>query len=63
MFYKKKLDKMMEWLKNKNQDSDSDEKIEDFKFDKTDILALIISALLVFGPVFIILIIILIFLF
>lgn len=53
----------MEWLKNKNKSSDSDEindeSIEDVKFEKTDILALIISALLVFGPIIIILSIIL----
>lgn len=53
----------MEWLKNKNKRSDSgeinDESIEDVKFEKTDILALIISALLVFGPIILILLIIL----
>lgn len=49
----------MEWLKNKNKKSDSQESnsenIEDIRLEKDDILALIISALLVFGPIFIIL--------
>jgi len=49
----------MEWLKNKNKKPDSQESnsenIEDIRLEKDDILALIISALLVFGPIFIIL--------
>ena len=60
--FQKKVDRAMNWLKEKNKKSDLDESIEelsredqDYKFDKADILALIISALLVFGPIFIIL--------
>lgn len=59
MFFQSKLDRAMEWLKNKNKKSDSQESnsenIEDIRLEKDDILALIISALLVFGPIFIIL--------
>ncbi len=59
MFFQSKLDRAMEWLKNKNKKPDSQESnsenIEDIKLEKDDILALIISALLVFGPIFIIL--------
>lgn len=58
MIFQSKLDRAMEWIKNKNKNSDSqnelyDENKEDYQFDKTDILAIIISALLVFGPVII----------
>ena len=56
MIFQSKIDRAMKWLKNKNENIDSDENIEDIKLDKTDILALIISALLVFGPILIILI-------
>lgn len=61
MFFQSKLDRAMEWIKNRNEISNSSSNEignineEDFKFDKTDILALIISALLVFGPVIIVL--------
>ncbi|MFY9285279.1 MAG: hypothetical protein ACOXZT_01540 [Tissierellaceae bacterium] len=59
MFFQSKLDRAMEWLKNKNKKPDSQESnsenIEDIRLEKDDILALIISALLVFGPIFIIL--------
>lgn len=59
MFFQSKLDRAMEWLKNKNKKPDSQESnsenIEDIMLEKDDILALIISALLVFGPIFIIL--------
>ena len=58
MIFQSKIDRAMKWLKNKNENIDSDENIEDIKLDKTDILALIISALLVFGPILIILILI-----
>ena len=66
MMFQKKIDRAMEWLKEKNKKSDFDESIgelseedQNYKLDKTDILALIISALLVFGPILIVLIIIL----
>ncbi|NLY45492.1 MAG: hypothetical protein GX053_05830 [Tissierella sp.] len=61
VFFQSKLDRAMEWIKNRNEISNSPSNEignineEDFKFDKTDILALIISALLVFGPVIIVL--------
>lgn len=43
----------MEWLKNKNkQDGDQQEELE---LEKNDLLAIIISALLVFVPLFIVL--------
>ncbi len=63
--FQNKVDRAMNWLKEKNKKSDLDGSIEglskedqDYEFDKTDILALIISALLVFGPIFIIFLII-----
>ena len=62
MMFQKKIDRAMNWLKEKNKKSDFDESInglseenQNYKFDKTDILAAIISALLVFGPIFIVL--------
>lgn len=55
MFFQKKIDRAMRWLKEKNENS-SGENIGDQKLEKKDILALIISALLVFGPIFVILI-------
>ena len=67
MFFQSKLDRAMEWLKNKNKKPDSQESnsenIEDIRLEKDDILALIISALLVFGPIFIILSVIIYFVF
>ena len=56
MIFQSKIDRAMKWLKNKNESIDSDENMEEIKLDKTDILALVISALLVFSPIFIILI-------
>ena len=63
MIFQSKLDRAMKWLKNKNKKSDSsnelnDENQQDYQLDKTDILAIIISALLVFAPIIIILFII-----
>lgn len=62
MMFQRKIDRAMNWLKEKNKKSDFDESINrlseedhNYKFDKTDILAAIISALLVFGPIFIVL--------
>lgn len=62
MMFQKKIDRAMNWLKEKNKKSDFDETIrelseedQDYKFNKIDILAAIISALLVFGPIFIVL--------
>lgn len=62
MMFQKKIDRAMKWLKEKNKKSDFDESINelseedrDYKFDKIDILAVIISAILVFGPIFIVL--------
>lgn len=62
MMFQKKIDRAMNWLKEKNIKSDFDESMDrlseedkKYKFSKTDILAVIISALLVFGPIFIVL--------
>lgn len=61
MMFQKKIDRAMNWLKEKNKKSDFDESGElsredyNYKLDKTGIFALIISALLVFGPIFIVL--------
>ena len=49
MLLQKKLERAMDWLKNKsNSEEDLEENIE---LEKNDIFALIISALLVFGPI------------
>ena len=49
MMLQKKLDRAMNWLKNKSNDQEIiDENIE---LEKNDLLALFISALLVFGPI------------
>lgn len=74
MMFQSKLDRAMEWVKNKNRKPDNDkvhseleeddlieqweEENQDIKLDKVDILALILSALLVFLPLIIILLII-----
>lgn len=60
MFYKKKLDRAMKWLKEKNKLQNRDNSTEELEnynnveFEKKDVLAIIISALLVFGPLFLI---------
>lgn len=63
MLFQKKIDRAMEWLKEKNNpkhDSETNEewKEDDFKIEKGDIPAIIISALIVFGPLLIFLFII-----
>ncbi len=55
MMLQKKLQRAMDWLKNKNTDEDEMDNIE---IEKKDILPLILSALLVFGPLLLILIVI-----
>ena len=75
MFFQKKIDKSMESIKNKNKNKQTDEIDFDEPYDpkaeweeeqtpidldKKDILALMVSGLLVFSPIFIILILILI---
>lgn len=70
MFFQKKIDATMDWLKNKNGQEDVEaeeldsyidrEEENDIKLERKDILALYISALLVFSPVLIILILVLI---
>lgn len=62
MFYQKKLDRAMKWLKERNKSQNNsystEEELEDARnnveFEKKDILAIIISALLVFGPLFLV---------
>lgn len=75
MFFQKKVDKSMESIKNKNKYKKTDEIDFDEPYDpkkewdeeqapidlnKKDLIALMISGLLVFSPIFIILILILI---
>lgn len=56
MMLQKKLERAMDWLKSK---SSSQEQIEDnLNLEKEDVLAIIISALLVFGPILLILLLI-----
>ena len=68
MFFQSKVDRAMKWLKEKNQPKREDnlngleDEIslgqEQEKIDKRDILAILISALLVFGPIILVLLII-----
>ncbi|WP_414481087.1 hypothetical protein [Caldicoprobacter sp.] len=55
MFYGK-FNRAMEWLKQQNKDKKQDGDQEDLKLDRSDILALMLSALLVFGPIILFLI-------
>lgn len=61
MMFQKKIDRAMDWLKDKNKDKEKrqyDDYMEDdyIELEKGDRLAMFISAVLVFGPVFLILI-------
>lgn len=66
MIFQKKVDRALQWLKDKNKSNeikedhevDQVEIQEDLPLEKGDRLALFLSALLVFGPIFLILIII-----
>ena len=68
MIFQSKVDRAMKWLKEKNQPKREDnlngleDEIslgqEQEKIDKRDILAILISALLVFGPIILVLLII-----
>lgn len=73
MIFQKKIDRAMNWLKEKNKSENSlevnnyDPKAEwraeesnKIELEKNDVLAIILSALIVFGPILLILIIILI---
>lgn len=60
--FQKKVDRAMKWLKekrNKNLDELEPKEYNNIELEKNDFLALIISALMVFGPIILILIIIL----
>jgi len=61
MMLQKKLERAMNWLNKKNSpDIDySENNEENLELEKNDILALIISTLIVFGPIILVLIIIL----
>ena len=62
MMFQKKVDRAMKWLKeksNKNLDELEPKEYDNIELEKNDFLALIISALMVFGPIILILIIIL----
>lgn len=63
MMFKKRIDRAFDWLreKTKGQDSNNDFNHEEEKIDleKEDYIALALSALIVFGPIFLVLIIIL----
>ena len=63
MMFKKRIDRAFKWLseKTKGQDSNKDFELEEEKIhlEKEDYIALFLSALIVFGPIFLVLIIIL----
>ncbi len=54
MFFQSKIDRAFKWLNEKNNKDDNAEE-EDLELEKKDILAIIISAILVFSPIFIVL--------
>jgi uncharacterized membrane protein len=60
VFFQSKIDRAFKWLNEKNnkdinsEDENFEDK-EDMKLEKKDILAIIISAILVFSPIFIVL--------
>jgi len=56
MMFHGKFNRAIEWLKRQNKDKQQDFDEEDLKLDRMDILALMLSALLVFGPVILFLI-------
>ncbi len=56
MIFHGKFNRAMEWLKRQNKGRKQSFEEEDLKLDKMDILALMISALLVFGPIILFLI-------
>ena len=56
MMFQKKVERAMKWLRDKNKSNENDENIE---LEKKDILAIIISGLIVFLPLIIILILLL----
>jgi len=65
MLFQKKVDRALNWLKEKNssagkENNEFDGTINQDELEKHDLAAMIISALLVFGPILIVLIIILI---
>lgn len=57
MLFQKKLDRAMDWLKDKSINEVENE--ENIEIEKSDLPALFISALLVFGPIILILFLIL----
>lgn len=61
MLLQKKIERAMKWLNNRNSQDTECSNIEEEKiqFEKSDILALIISALMIFGPIILVLVIIL----
>ena len=71
MMFQKKIDRAMNWLKEKNnsETNDYDSKVDGsaqedhVELEKEDILAIILSAILVFGPILLILIVILVLVF
>ena len=55
MIFQKKIDRAMEWLKNRNKEKDI--KIgqdDELNLEKNDLLAIIISAFIVFLPILLI---------
>ncbi len=57
MMLQKKLERAMDWLKNRSNKEEGLE--ENIELEKNDLLALFISAILVFGPIILILLLIL----
>lgn len=58
MLFKKKIDRAFDLLKEKNNIEDSNNKLgeEEIYLEKNDYIAIILSAIIVFGPIFLVLI-------
>lgn len=65
MMFQKKVDRAMEWLKQKNNNQKDnnnpnkeweEQENSSIELEKNDMLALVLSALAVFGPIFLVLV-------
>lgn len=55
MIFQKKIDRAMEWLKNRNKEKDNKfGQDNELNLEKNDLLAIIISAFIVFLPILLI---------
>ncbi|TJX14314.1 hypothetical protein E9840_06560 [Tissierella creatinini] len=56
MIFQKKIDRAMKWLRDRNKGEDKNKGEDDeLQLEKNDLLAIIISALIVFVPILLVL--------